>query len=473
MRTAEEAAMVSARGTGLSKGVEEKALSRGRSGRGAVRYTIHDRIASGGMAAVYFGRYVGDAGFSRIVAVKRLHPGFADDRDAVRMLMEEAHLTARLHHPNIVPTLDVVVRREEAYVVMDYIHGESLSRLMRSSRDRPPSIAVVSSILCDTLRGLHSAHETRGELGEPLDIVHRDVSPQNIVVGADGVSRIIDFGIAKARVRAQLTATGQLRGKLSYLAPEQIRGESATRLADVYSAGVVLWEALTGRLLFEGDCAGAVTEQILVGWVDPPSKYVPAITEALDSVVLRALATEPRDRFATAAELADALSAAAPPAPTEEVAAWVRETAAASLQRRERRLQAIAATARSPEHAFRMPRGAALLAVAAIGIAVAAAAPSERAGEASRPPEKVVAPAPRPTPPSGSAATPDRSEAPAVPVPLRVAGASEGAATAHEPLHRRTRTLRAPAVRVATDDCDPPYDVDAAGIRIYKRHCLK
>ena len=163
------------------------------------RYVLYDRIASGGMASVYLGRFVGLAGFARTVAIKRLHPALADDRQAVAMLINEARIAGRLHHPNVAATLDVVVDRDDAYVIMDYVHGESLARLLTAGDLATPlSSRITSAILSGALRGLHAAHDARNEHNEPLAIVHRDVSPQNILVGADGVARLIDFGIAKA-----------------------------------------------------------------------------------------------------------------------------------------------------------------------------------------------------------------------------------------------------------------------------------
>src|SRR5450432_1251573 len=204
------------------------------------RYAIHAELASGGMASVHFGRLLGPVGFSRTVAIKRLHPQFAKDPEFVSMFLDEARLAARIRHPNVVPTLDVVATQGELFLVMDYVQGESLSRLIRGMRERGQRIPLrmVAGIMCGALHGLHAAHEAKNERGEPLHIVHRDISPQNVLVGTDGVARVLDFGVAKAAGRVQTTREGQLKGKLAYMAPEQISG-NVTRQTDVYAAAIV------------------------------------------------------------------------------------------------------------------------------------------------------------------------------------------------------------------------------------------
>src|SRR5262249_48804205 len=172
----------------------------------------------------------------------------------------EAWLAARIHHPNVVQTLDIVSEGGELFLVMDFVHGETLSRIWRALREAdPPSIApapVTASIVCGGLHGLHAAHEAKDEAGKPLNIVHRDVSPQNVMVGTDGVARLLDFGVAKAAVRLQSTHEGQVKGKIAYMAPEQLDRHEATRSSDIYAAAVLLWEGLAGRRLFEAGTEG-------------------------------------------------------------------------------------------------------------------------------------------------------------------------------------------------------------------------
>lgn len=301
------------------------------------RYLLFDAIAQGGMATVYLARLLGQEGFARTVAVKQLYPHFALDRDFVAMFLDEARLSSRIRHPNVVAPLDILVEGSELFIVMEYVHGESLAALNALQRGPWPP-AVASAILMQVLLGLHAAHEATGDNGQPLEIVHRDVSPQNVLVGADGVARVVDFGIAKAASRAQTTQDGRLKGKLGYMAPEQIRQLPTDRRVDVFTSGVVLWELLTGRQLFGGDNPGTVLEAILTARIPPPTEHAPGLPPALEAVVLCALATNPDERFDTARAMAAALAQALPPASTLEVSAFVEELAGAALSGRNERV---------------------------------------------------------------------------------------------------------------------------------------
>ncbi len=299
------------------------------------RYALGQELARGGMATVHLARQSGAAGFARIVAVKRLHERFARDPELVAMFLDEARLVARVRHPNVVATIDVVAEHDELFIVMEYVHGESLQRLLGSAgnRRRAP-IGVACAIVAAMLHGLHAAHEARGETGEPLGLVHRDVSPHNVLVGADGIARVIDFGIATAAGRIQTTQDGQLKGKLSYMAPEQVTSAPIDRRTDVYAAGVVLWEALTGEKLVQGPSEAAVLQRVLEGPRPAPSTLAPEVPPALDAIVLRALASDPDARFPTAREMALALEAAGSLASAAEIAAWVRARGGARLDAR-------------------------------------------------------------------------------------------------------------------------------------------
>ncbi|WP_437320981.1 serine/threonine-protein kinase [Sorangium sp. So ce385] len=312
------------------------------------RYTLHGVIASGGMASVHFGRLVGAHGFARTVAIKRLHPQFARDPEFSSMLLDEARLAVRIRHPNVVTTLDSVQADDELFVVMEYIAGESLSSLLREAGRQGQKVPqpVGSAIVAGALAGLHAAHEATDEDGAPLQIVHRDVSPQNILVGEDGIARVLDFGIARAAVRSQVSRVGQLKGKLSYMAPEQLRGAPVNRRADIYAASVVLWEVLTGRRLFTGECDAEIYGRILEGVVQPPSAYGD-VPKALDEVVLRGLEKDPERRYATALEMAAALEEALSPASPRAVGAWVEATAGTLLEARAKSLAAIETSQRS------------------------------------------------------------------------------------------------------------------------------
>jgi serine/threonine protein kinase len=307
------------------------------------RYALYGKIASGGMATVYFGRMVGAAGFTRTVAIKRLHPHLAEEPDFVSMMMDEARLAARVQHPNVAQTLDVVTTGGELLLVMEYVAGESLSRLLRSesARQRHVSPPIVSAVMNGVLHGLHAAHEAKSDRGVPLGIVHRDVSPQNVLVGVDGLARVIDFGVAKAAGRLQTTREGVVKGKVAYMAPEQLSGRAATRQADVYAAGVLLWETLAGRRLIQADDDAGMFAQVLSGPRDSPSRWVAGLPPELDAVVMRAIDRDPAARFATAREMADALVRAMPPALGTDVGAWVEEVAKQVLDKRSAQLAEI------------------------------------------------------------------------------------------------------------------------------------
>jgi serine/threonine-protein kinase len=307
-----------------------------RSRRTVGRYSLFDELASGGAARVHLGRLDGVAGFSRLVAIKRLREGMIDDPEAVRLFLEEARLAARIRHPNVVQTLDVMVVDEELFIVMDYVHGETLARLLSSVRRRQEQVPmpVLGTIMSAVLEGLHAAHETVDERGEPLGIVHRDVSPQNIMVGVDGVARVLDFGIAKANTSGERTREGYFRGKLSYAAPEQLESKRVSRAVDIYAAGVVLWEATAGRRLFAGGPQPELLGQILLSQIQPPSSANPSLPSAIDEVVMRALSRDPAARFPTALAMAKAVEAAFGVSPAREVGAWVGAEAQAELGRR-------------------------------------------------------------------------------------------------------------------------------------------
>jgi serine/threonine protein kinase len=299
------------------------------------RYVLYGELASGGMATVHFGRLVGPVGFARTVAIKRLHAHLAKDPEFVAMFLDEARLVARISHPNVVPTLDVVAEDGELLLVMEYVQGESLGRLVRAAQATGgvPS-AVASAIFIGVLEGLHAAHEARSDRGEPLDIVHRDVSPQNILVGIDGVSHVLDFGIAKAAGRLQHTTEGQLKGKFAYMSPEQLVSGSVDRRTDIYAASVVLWEALVGTRLFKGETPGAVVWEAINRDIPAPSSVVPCLPEAIDAVVLKGLAREQNERYATAHEMALALEDAIPPATPRKIQEWIHTIAFDVLARR-------------------------------------------------------------------------------------------------------------------------------------------
>ncbi len=289
------------------------------------RYVLYDQIAAGGMASVHLGRLHGAVGFSRVVAIKRLHANYAQDPRFVQMFLDEARLAALVKHPNVVSTLDVVADDTEVFLVMEHVLGESLERLMPPHTREPPPPSVAVAVVCGLLEGLHAAHETRDELGRPLSIVHRDVSPHNVLVDRNGLVRVFDFGIAKASDRVEQTREGVVKGKVSYMAPEQVRG-SADRRADVFASGIVLWELLTGRRRQAGRRNDELFLLLATGKLElppKPSTLRPGLPPALDAVVERATAIDPAARFATARDMAFALERALEPASPRDVASWL------------------------------------------------------------------------------------------------------------------------------------------------------
>ncbi len=296
-------------------------------------------LASGGMATIYVARQLGAAGFERLVVIKRVHPHLLKDPAFHEMFRDEGRVSALIRSPHVVPTLDVGEVDGSLFLVLEYVESVSLKTLIDLARDKDVAIppAIVARIVSDVLSGLHAAHEATGIRGEPLGIVHRDVSPHNILVGSDGSSRIIDFGVAKAATRIAQTDSNSLKGKLKYMSPEQIKRGSLDRRSDIFATGIILFEALTGKRFFEGENEAEVVLKVLLHGQDDlrKSQLVPQFAPLLD----KALAADRDERFQTALEFQEALEGVQRPAPTRDVARIVEELGGASIVRRRGQLQ--------------------------------------------------------------------------------------------------------------------------------------
>jgi len=287
-------------------------------------------LASGGMADVLLGRSEGIAGFERHVAVKRIRPDLARDQRFVRMFVDEARVAATLHHQHIVQVHDIGEADGEYFLTMEYVHGEDVCKILANAarqRTHVP-VAYAVAIVSAAAAGLHHAHERRGADNQPLHIVHRDVSPSNILIGYDGSIKVVDFGIASASMREQ-TRSGTLRGKLSYMAPEQCRDLPVDRRADVYALGVVLYELVTTTRMLKGKSDYRMMERIIQGKIAPPHTRRPDLPAELSNIIMRAIATDPDQRYATADELRIALdrfaTRTALTVSTSAIAAYMRQ----------------------------------------------------------------------------------------------------------------------------------------------------
>ncbi|MDF3070239.1 MAG: serine/threonine protein kinase [Polyangiaceae bacterium] len=304
------------------------------------RYALFEQFAAGGMATVHFGRLDGAGGFSRVVAIKRLLPHLLENQEFTEMLLKEARLAARVRHPNVAATLDVVATKGDVLLVLDYVHGEALSTLCRTQAKEKKAqvpLSIATGIALDMLQGLAAIHDATDEKGRSLSLVHRDISPPNVLVGADGVARVLDFGIATALDHIEETAPERRKGKRGYMSPEQLRGERLTQRSDVFSAGIVIWELLAMRRLFPADQEKEPGDAVLRGDYPRVTRYRPDLPAALDAIVMRALSLSPEARFPSMHELAEEFEAAAPArANARRISEWVLDLARDALAERTR-----------------------------------------------------------------------------------------------------------------------------------------
>ncbi|MBW2524138.1 MAG: serine/threonine protein kinase [Deltaproteobacteria bacterium] len=340
------------------------------------RYELLGVIGTGGMGRIYLARVSGEGGFEREVALKVMHEHLLVEEEFVAMFLDEARLAARIRHPNVVSTLDVQKAHNALFLVMDLVEGLSLADVFKRRRIRAPKngapgstngdsdssssaagrstpsgaatlsslsspksrpkryeplpVDIACRIAIDMLKGLHAAHELTDRDGTLLNLVHRDVSPGNVLIGKDGIARITDFGVARAETRLTATIGGQIKGKIPYMPPEQLVADAIDRRADVYAAGVVLWEMLSGRRLFRNKNQGTLIQEILKGAQVRPGQLRPDVPRTLDHVCMRALTIDLERRFGSAAEFAAELKNAIrmtgrPGAASEDVADFVAE----------------------------------------------------------------------------------------------------------------------------------------------------
>jgi serine/threonine-protein kinase len=321
------------------------------------RYQLCFELASGGMASVYLARAEGAPGFQKLVALKRIHPHLADEKDYVEMFLDEARIASRITHANVCSVFDFGEADGEYFIAMEYLVGEPLSRVHRrvvANADQRASTllpARMARVIAQACEGLHAAHELQDADGESLHVVHRDVSAENLFVTYDGATQVVDFGIAHARQRVHHTEAGQVKGTFPYMAPEQMTAAVVDRRVDVWALGAVLWELLTLRRLFLRDTDVNTMYAVLSGEIRPPSDYRSDVPPELDEIVLKALQRNPDERWQTAREMGKALRRCLAkqddligPA---EIADWMEELFPGG-ESRKRQLMEIARTSDAP-----------------------------------------------------------------------------------------------------------------------------
>lgn len=277
------------------------------------RYELCFELASGGMASVYLARAAGAPGFQKLVALKRIHAHLAKEKEYVEMFLDEARIASRITHANVCSVFDFGEVNGEYFIAMEYLVGEPLSRVHRrvvanaEERSSPLLPSRMARIIAQAAEGLHAAHELNDADGQSLNVVHRDVSAENLFVTYDGDTQVVDFGIAHARQRVHHTEAGQVKGTFPYMAPEQMTAAVVDRRVDVWALGAVLWELLTLRRLFLRDTDVNTMYAVLSGEIRPPSEYRSDVPPELDEIVLKALQRNPDERWQSAREMGKAL----------------------------------------------------------------------------------------------------------------------------------------------------------------------
>lgn len=469
------------------------------SARTLGRYEVGPPLASGGMGLVCLGKLRGPFGYERVVALKRLHPHLSTDPDALTMAVDEARLGGLVHHKSLVPIVDVVREDGETVLVCEYVHGPSLAELMAIMKRRgeklptPVAVALVASVL----EGLEALHDARDPEGHPLRVVHRDVSPHNVLVAPDGTAKLSDFGIATHALKRHATLDGQVRGKATYMAPEQLAGKAVDARADLFAVGVMLWELLTGARLFANIDDDRPAEA-------PRPSDRGAGTSALDEVVARALTTSREARFESASLMLEALLEAQPAASARAVRTQLDAVLGPWRDERRALLDALAATGSSGDERKTEPTRPARPAVGRpaadaphqsqppprrlqrawlmvlVPLALVAswgwARPRQERAASSTPtatPTPTSTSTPTPTAASTSTPTPTPTST-STPTPKSTSTTAPTPTSASTPTATAKRAAPPPpaASSRAKPSCDPPFVVDREGVKQFRPECL-
>jgi serine/threonine-protein kinase len=373
------------------------------------RYELLSKLATGGMGEIFLARLAGEGGFEKLIVLKRLLPELVASEHFVAMFLDEARIAAKLSHPNVCEVYELGNVDGQYFIAMQYLEGVPFTEAMRrdDAGDETTFLTLVASSLQQACEGLHHAHELTGTDGELLQLVHRDVSPSNLFVTTDGQTKVLDFGIAKARGATSQTEQGMIKGKYAYMSPEQVRGEELDRRSDVFALGIVLFEAITGTRLFKRDSDYLVAKAILEEPIPRADAVRSTVPEALADVTARALARDRDERWASARELGAAVAAALEPMPAVEIGAVVRRRFADELSTKRAEYEAASALAEAATLPLEAPtryigpprtasrrRGLAVALFGLVAIAAVAAVWAMRAGNAKPAEPLLVATAP-------------------------------------------------------------------------------
>ncbi len=325
------------------------------------RYQLVKKLATGGMGQIYLARHIGPGGFEKRVVVKRILPHLSEDEDFIHMFFDEARIAAHLNHPNIAQIYELGEVDSIHYIAMEYVHGENLRAVALHALDRLGGmpLALKCRVLADAAAGLDFAHRVKNSAGRPLGLIHRDVSPQNVLIGFNGNVKLIDFGVAKAAGKMSVTMTGAIKGKYAYMSPEQASGEELDWRSDIFGLGIVFYETLTHERLFKRENDAATLKAIINDKVPPPSTVVKGVPKAIDAIVLKALSKKRQERFQSAGEfqlaLEEFLVQQRLPATNAHLSAFMRELYRSELASEERsqggRTEAPRSTTKAPSAA--------------------------------------------------------------------------------------------------------------------------